>query len=103
MARPLHYLAVENYRDGVSFLVEHGADPSTGNDFGQSAIVEAAQVGHIDMVDLLLRLGARSDRKALLAAVSERKRARVAAVLEAHGVLPSLAEVAKKQQRGKRR
>ncbi len=82
----LHFLVVENYREAVEFLVQHGADVNTQNEFGQSAIIEAAQLGYVEMVDLMLRLGAKVDGPELLSEVKPRKRKQFTAILQAHDV-----------------
>ncbi|MEP6492039.1 MAG: ankyrin repeat domain-containing protein [bacterium] len=45
--------------DGMTFLLEHGADVNTASDFsGQTALLAAARFGHVAAVDLLLAHGA---------------------------------------------
>lgn len=56
----LHYLAVENQLDAVKFLVEEKkAEVNTLNDFGDSPLSEAAELGHIEIVKYLLKKGAK--------------------------------------------
>lgn len=54
----LHFLVVENQLEAVEFLAKQGSDVNNINDFDSSAIIEAAQLGYVEMIDLLLRLGA---------------------------------------------
>ncbi len=56
----LHYLAVENQLDAVKFLVEEKkADVNSLNDFGDSPLSEAAELGHVELVKYLLQKGAK--------------------------------------------
>lgn len=55
----LHYLAVEDQLDAVKFLVEEKkAEVNTLNDFGDSPLSEAAELGHVELVKYLLEKGA---------------------------------------------
>lgn len=54
----MHYLAVENYPEAVSLLIELGADPNTKNEFGHSALEEAISVNATETVEVLKTAGA---------------------------------------------
>ena len=54
----LHYLAVENQRKEVAWLLEHGSDINTANHFGDTPLSEAASLGHYDLCEFLLDKGA---------------------------------------------
>jgi uncharacterized protein len=54
----LHFLAVEGYADGVRFLAEAGAQVDVPNDFGDTALVDAATLGNPKVVAALLQHGA---------------------------------------------
>ena len=95
---PLHFLAVEGYLEGVRWLAAHGFDLNTPNDFGDTALVEAASLGQLDMVQLLLSLGANPNAasmvhgSALLAAVNSISLPTVQALVSA-GAAPVLPEI----------
>ena len=55
----LHFLVVENALEAVAFLAQHGSQVNTRNAFRNSALSEAVQLGYVEMVELLLPLGAR--------------------------------------------
>lgn len=55
---PLHFLAVEGYGRAVEFLAEQGADPDATNEFGDTALVDVATLGKLDVAVVLLQLGA---------------------------------------------
>ena len=55
---PLHFLAVEDQLDAVRMLVEHGATINTLNQFGNSALAEAASLGYVELVGWMLANGA---------------------------------------------
>lgn len=55
----LHYLVVENYLDGVSFLVGHGADVNTQDNFGRTPLMHAAQLNYVSICRFLIGQGAR--------------------------------------------
>jgi len=59
----LQYLVVENYLDGVTFLVGQGADVNTQNDFGGTPLMDAAQLNYVDMCRFLIGRGARVNVK----------------------------------------
>ena len=87
---PFHYLVVENQLEAVEFLVQHGSDVNNQNEFGTSAIVEAAQLGYVEMVDLLLKLGASVNVAEMIEElemmdVNEQRRNKIIAVFEKHG------------------
>lgn len=54
---PLHWLAVENYLEAVAFLIGQGANVNTRG-LSQTPLIDAASVGHAEMVSLLLAHGA---------------------------------------------
>jgi ankyrin repeat protein len=55
---PLHFLAVENYLEGVRFLAEAGANVNATNRWGDSALIDVASMGNLEMARLLLGKGA---------------------------------------------
>jgi uncharacterized protein len=57
----LHFLSVENYVDGVRFLAEFGADVDSTNEFGDTALVDAAMLGNDKVAEALLEYGANPD------------------------------------------
>jgi len=54
----LHFLAIEGFADGVSFLASRGADVNAVNEFGDSALIDVAALGNDEMAGTLLRYGA---------------------------------------------
>lgn len=54
----LHFLVVEGYAEGVRFLAENGADVDATNEFGDTALVDAATLGNATVVAVLLQHGA---------------------------------------------
>jgi ankyrin repeat protein len=54
----LHFLAIENFIDGVAFLAERGARIDATNEFGATALIEVCAMNNVPMVKLLLRYGA---------------------------------------------
>ena len=54
----LHYLAIENCLDAVQFLIDRGAQADARDHFKNTPLMVAAQLGHLEMVRLLLRHGA---------------------------------------------
>lgn len=54
----LHFLAVEGFMDGVTFLAEHGADVNAVNEFGDAPLIDVTVLGETEMADVLLRHGA---------------------------------------------
>jgi ankyrin repeat protein len=54
----LHFLAIEGFAEGVTFLVARGADVNAVNAFGDSALVDVASLGIDAIADTLLRHGA---------------------------------------------
>jgi len=88
----LHFLVVENLLEAVEFLAQHGSDVNNLNNFGTSAIVEAAQLGYVEMVDLLLNLGADIDVDEMVeemeaSEVEEETRNRMMAIFQQHGYI----------------
>jgi ankyrin repeat protein len=54
----LHFLAVENYLDGVRFLAKLGADVDSTNEFGDTALIDVACLGNDKVAEVLLEHGA---------------------------------------------
>ena len=54
----LHFLAVEGFADGVTFLASRGADVNLVNKFGDPPLVDVAVLGYHDIAEILLRHGA---------------------------------------------
>ncbi len=54
----LHFLAVEDYVEGVAFLARHGAPVDARNDSQRTPLMEAAMVGATHVVHQLLACGA---------------------------------------------
>ncbi len=54
----LHFLAVEDYADGVVFLARHGAPVNARNGSHRTPLMEAAMVGATEVVRALLACGA---------------------------------------------
>ena len=54
----LHFLAVENYVDGVRLLAELGADVDSTNEFGDTALIDVASLGNDKVAEVLLEHGA---------------------------------------------
>jgi ankyrin repeat protein len=54
----MHFLAVENYLADVAWLIDHGSEVDTQNDFQQTPLMEAASLGLLDMCKLLISRGA---------------------------------------------
>ena len=54
----LHFLAIEGFADAVRFLIGHGADVNTLNEFGDSPLVDVAAVSTNEIARLLLMAGA---------------------------------------------
>jgi ankyrin repeat protein len=54
----LHYLAIEGFNDAVQFLLAHGADVNTVNEFGDSPLTDMAVLGRNDIATMLLNAGA---------------------------------------------
>lgn len=55
---PLHFCAVEGFLDAVRFFATAGMEIDAVNRFGDTALVDAVTLGHLEMVRLLLALGA---------------------------------------------
>jgi len=64
---------VTNKRDFTQWLLEHGADPNSGHLLADStsAIGAAAELGSLDLADLLVRHGAKVSGSGALAAAAE--------------------------------
>jgi len=54
----LHFLAVENHVEEVTWLIEHGAEVDSLNDFKQTPLMEVAGAGLLEMCKLLVSQGA---------------------------------------------
>ena len=54
----LHFLAVEDYAEGVTFLARHGASLNARNEAQRTPLMEAAMVGATQVVRALLACGA---------------------------------------------
>jgi hypothetical protein len=54
----LHYLAVENDQDGVSWLASQGSDINTRNDFGTPVVFEVALLDYRDLLRWFIASGA---------------------------------------------
>jgi ankyrin repeat protein len=54
----LHFIAVENYVDGVRFLAKAGADVDSTNEFGDTALIDVASLGNEKVAEVLLEHGA---------------------------------------------
>ena len=57
----LHFLAIEGFAEGVRFLALRGADVNSVNEFGDSALVDVASLGLVDIAEILLSHGADPD------------------------------------------
>lgn len=55
---PLHWLVVEDVIPAVIELIRLGAEVDCTNEFGATALMEAAQLGYVEMCGLLLAHGA---------------------------------------------
>ena len=54
----LHYLAVENDREGVAWLFSQGFDINTRNEFGTPVVFEVAQLDYRDLLRWFISNGA---------------------------------------------
>jgi ankyrin repeat protein len=54
----LHYQAVENDQEGVSWLACRGFDINTRNEFGTPVVFEVAQLDYRDLLRLFISSGA---------------------------------------------
>lgn len=57
----LHFLAVEGFTQAVSLLIELGFDVNAINEFGNSVLIEVISIRHYEIVEILLKAGARTD------------------------------------------
>jgi uncharacterized protein len=55
---PLHFCAVEGYVDGVRFFAEAGVPVDATNEFGDTALIDAATLGNVAVAKILLQFGA---------------------------------------------
>ena len=62
----LHFLAVENQPDAVSFLAASGMDVDATNAFGDTALIDVVFIGNVAMSARLLELGADPNAKSEL-------------------------------------
>jgi ankyrin repeat protein len=49
----LHFLAIEGFADGVSFLASRGADVNAVNEFRDSALIDVAVLGNDEIAATL--------------------------------------------------
>jgi uncharacterized protein len=56
-ARPLHSAVAAQHREVIALLLKAGADPNSRQHGGFTPLLEAAQLGNADLVDLLLAHG----------------------------------------------
>ena len=61
----LHYLAIENYVDAVRYLLSKGANVDGAQEFG-TPLTDAAQLGYVEMVALLIEHGAKLEARNLM-------------------------------------
>ena len=54
----LHFLAIEGFLDGVTFLAERGAAIDATNEFGDTALIDVCVLQNAEMAAVLLRFGA---------------------------------------------
>jgi ankyrin repeat protein len=54
----LHFLAIEGFDEGVTFLASRGADVNAVNEFGDPALVDVCSLGLDVMVEILVQHGA---------------------------------------------
>ncbi|MFN0137093.1 MAG: ankyrin repeat domain-containing protein [Phycisphaerae bacterium] len=59
----LHFLAIENYIEGVRFCCENGFDVNATNEFGDTALIDVMTLGRLELVNLLLEHGADPNAK----------------------------------------
>jgi beta-lactamase regulating signal transducer with metallopeptidase domain/ankyrin repeat protein len=64
----LHAAAIENRRENVAWLIRHGADVNALNDQGVSVLAYALPCIDQDLIDTLLRAGARPDMRTMMVA-----------------------------------
>lgn len=89
----LHYLAVENQLSAVTWLVERGASVNVVNEVGTTPLSDAASLGYVEMVQLLLRHGAEinlpAEAEPTLVSAVRSGDARVVALILAAGADPN--------------
>ena len=54
----LHFVAIGEFTDAVRFLALRGADVNAVNEFGDSALIDVAGLGFVEIVNVLLNHGA---------------------------------------------
>jgi uncharacterized protein len=54
----LHFLSVEGFADAVKFLVGAGANVNAVNEFGDTPLIDVAELGNSEIVEILLKHGA---------------------------------------------
>ncbi|MBI3870528.1 MAG: ankyrin repeat domain-containing protein [Verrucomicrobia bacterium] len=59
----LHYCAIEGWSKEVECLLALGADPNVRSRFESTPLMDAALVGHEEIVKLLIRAGAQIDAR----------------------------------------
>lgn len=89
----LHFLAVENYAEGVAFLARQGTPVNALNRYHRTPLMEAASVGAIDVVRVLLAHGAdpsiqTPDGDTLWDLLEPKSRPELLSILSAHGFAP---------------
>jgi ankyrin repeat protein len=60
---PLHFCAGEGFAGGVRFFADAGVPVDAVNGLGDTALMDAAAVGNVEVVKQLLRLGADPNAK----------------------------------------
>ena len=79
--------AEEGNLEGVKFLLEHGANPS-GLSFYKSALFMAMERKDQEMVDLLLKYNAKSNKEPVVAMATEDNNLKLVSLLLEHGENP---------------
>jgi hypothetical protein len=62
----LHFLAIENYKDAVRFLCEHGFDVNTADGGGEVPIIHVTMCGYTDIAAILLEHGADPNARSIV-------------------------------------
>jgi ankyrin repeat protein len=89
----LHFLAVEDYAEGVAFLARHGAPVNARNDSQRTPLMEAAMVGATEVVRALLASGAdpsvqTPDGDTVWDLLDPESRTELLSILHEHGFVP---------------
>lgn len=61
----LHFLSVEGFTEAVELLAELGARVDEPNKFGDTALIDVATLGNVDVARVLLRHGANPNAKSV--------------------------------------